>query len=104
MSGGNTGTVRRRMGSKAFPVRVLPLAPVRALPLARLLVLAFAIAVITTAQLAVDSNVQPSGPVAGVRGLRVLRTSMSSPEAIAGVIRTAVTGGYNTLMVQVRSR
>lgn len=66
--------------------------------------LALAIAVIKTAHSAADSSVQPSGPVAGVRGLWVLRTSMTSPEAIAGVIRTAVTGGYNTLMVQVRSR
>jgi uncharacterized lipoprotein YddW (UPF0748 family) len=29
---------------------------------------------------------------------------MTSPEAIAGVIRTAVVGGYNTLLVQVRGR
>ena len=92
------------MGSQVFPVRVFPLAPVRVPPLARVLVLALAIAVIKIAHSAADSNVQPPGPVAGVRGLWVLRTSMTSPEAIAGVIRTAVTGGYNTLMVQVRSR
>lgn len=39
-----------------------------------------------------------------VRGLWVLRTSMTSPDSIARVVRTAVTGGYNTLLVQVRSR
>ncbi|HUR22034.1 MAG TPA: family 10 glycosylhydrolase [Vicinamibacterales bacterium] len=66
--------------------------------------LAVAIAVITTAYSAADTSVPTSAPVAGVRGLWVLRTSMTSPEAIAGVVRTAVSGGYNTLLVQVRGR
>lgn len=39
-----------------------------------------------------------------VRGLWVLRTSLTSPERIAAVVRAATEGGYNTLLVQVRSR
>jgi len=38
------------------------------------------------------------------RGLWVLRTSLTSPTAIANVVRAATEGGYNTLLVQVRSR
>src|SRR5262245_47920953 len=34
----------------------------------------------------------------------VMRTALSSPESIANVIRTAETGGFNTLLVQVRGR
>lgn len=39
-----------------------------------------------------------------VRGLWVLRSSLTSPEKIQELIRTATSGGYNTLMVQVRGR
>jgi uncharacterized lipoprotein YddW (UPF0748 family) len=39
-----------------------------------------------------------------VRGLWVLRTSLTSPERIAELVRTATAGGYNTLLVQVRGR
>lgn len=39
-----------------------------------------------------------------VRGLWVLRTSLTSPERIDELVQTAVKGGYNTLLVQVRGR
>lgn len=39
-----------------------------------------------------------------VRGLWVLRSSLTSPQRIAELVRTATTGGYNTLLVQVRGR
>jgi uncharacterized lipoprotein YddW (UPF0748 family) len=39
-----------------------------------------------------------------VRGLWVLRSSITSPEKIHALVRTATEGGYNTLMVQVRGR
>lgn len=39
-----------------------------------------------------------------VRGLWVLRSTLTSPARITELIRTAVDGGYNTLMVQVRGR
>ncbi len=39
-----------------------------------------------------------------VRGLWVLRSSLASAERVDEVIRTAVDGGYNTLLVQVRGR
>ncbi|GMV22560.1 MAG: hypothetical protein AMXMBFR57_25090 [Acidimicrobiia bacterium] len=43
-------------------------------------------------------------PTQEVRGLWVLRTSMTSPERIQEVVTRAVSGGYNTLLVQVRGR
>lgn len=39
-----------------------------------------------------------------VRGLWVLRSSLTSPQRIAELVRTATAGGYNTLLVQVRGR
>lgn len=39
-----------------------------------------------------------------VRGLWVLRSSLTSPQRIAELVRTAAAGGYNTLLVQVRGR
>jgi uncharacterized lipoprotein YddW (UPF0748 family) len=39
-----------------------------------------------------------------VRGLWVLRTSLSSARSIDAVVRTAESSGFNTLMVQVRGR
>ncbi|MDA1307668.1 MAG: family 10 glycosylhydrolase, partial [Acidobacteria bacterium] len=39
-----------------------------------------------------------------VRGLWVLRSSLASADRVDEVIRTAVDGGYNTLLVQVRGR
>jgi uncharacterized lipoprotein YddW (UPF0748 family) len=43
-------------------------------------------------------------PPAETRALWVLRTSMSSPQAINAMIRTAHDNGFNTLLVQVRGR
>jgi uncharacterized lipoprotein YddW (UPF0748 family) len=39
-----------------------------------------------------------------VRGLWVVRSAMTSPQRIDELVRTAVSGGYNTLLVQVRGR
>lgn len=39
-----------------------------------------------------------------VRGLWVLRSSLTSPETIAELVGIASAGGYNTLLVQVRGR
>jgi uncharacterized lipoprotein YddW (UPF0748 family) len=39
-----------------------------------------------------------------VRALWVTRTTLSSPSAIADMVRTAQSGGFNTLLVQVRAR
>ena len=70
----------------------------------RVVALALAIAIVSSTQPAARAGSQRTGPVAQVRGLWVLRTSMTSPQQIARVIRTAVAGGYNTLLVQVRGR
>lgn len=64
----------------------------------------FALALVATAHLGAGQEQKRVDPLPGVRGLWVLRTSMTSPDAIAGVVRAAVGGGYNTLLVQVRSR
>ncbi|NQW02779.1 MAG: family 10 glycosylhydrolase [Acidobacteria bacterium] len=39
-----------------------------------------------------------------VRGLWVLRSTLTSPQRIAELVRTAAAGGYDTLLVQVRGR
>lgn len=39
-----------------------------------------------------------------VRGLWVLRSTLTTPAKISELVRTAVDGGYNTLIVQVRGR
>src|SRR3989304_10464681 len=41
---------------------------------------------------------------AETRGLWVLRTSLTSPESIATLVRSAHDHGFNTLFVQVRGR
>src|SRR5688572_63920 len=54
-----------------------------------------------------DSRVQAQrdAPASSeVRGLWVLRTSLNSPKSIESVIRAAESGGFNTLLVQVRGR
>jgi len=43
-------------------------------------------------------------PVTETRALWVLRTSLTSPESIATLVRTAREHGFNTLLVQVRGR
>lgn len=42
--------------------------------------------------------------VAEVRGLWVLRSSLTSPQSIASLVRSARASGFNTLFVQVRGR
>jgi len=51
-------------------------------------------------------RVRAQAPEAGVetRALWVLRTSLTSPASISGLVRTAKEQGFNTLLVQVRGR
>jgi uncharacterized lipoprotein YddW (UPF0748 family) len=53
---------------------------------------------------AASSGSAPQVPSQEVRGLWVLRTSLTSSASIQEVVTRAVDGGYNTLMVQVRGR
>lgn len=46
----------------------------------------------------------PARQVEEVRGLWVLRSTLTTPARITELVRTAVDGGYNTLIVQVRGR
>jgi uncharacterized lipoprotein YddW (UPF0748 family) len=55
----------------------------------------------TTAALLV---VSPSAATPEVRALWVVRTSLTSPAAIATMVASAKAGGFNTLLVQVRGR
>ena len=43
-------------------------------------------------------------PAAEVRALWVIRTTLTSPSAIATMVSSAKAGGFNTLLVQVRGR
>lgn len=45
-----------------------------------------------------------TSPFPEVRGLWVVRFSLTSPEAVRAVVRRAEEGGFNTLLVQVRGR
>jgi uncharacterized lipoprotein YddW (UPF0748 family) len=47
---------------------------------------------------------RPRAAAADVRGLWVLRTSLTSPASIAAMVKAASDGGFNTLLVQVRGR
>ena len=47
---------------------------------------------------------ESGGEIAEVRALWVLRTSLTSPESIAVLVRSAKEHGFNTLFVQVRGR
>jgi len=72
-------------------------------PLARYVVLVLAAGLLA---LGGQTSVAPVGAqaVAETRGLWVLRSSLTSPQRIAELVRTATAGGYNTLLVQVRGR
>jgi uncharacterized lipoprotein YddW (UPF0748 family) len=59
-----------------------------------------AVAAITAALVVVS----PSAAVDEVRALWVVRTSLTSPAAIATMVASAKAGGFNTLLVQVRGR
>jgi uncharacterized lipoprotein YddW (UPF0748 family) len=60
-------------------------------------------ACLLTVLLNATSDAAPARP-AETRALWVLRTSLSSPESIKAMIRTAHENGFNTLLVQVRGR
>lgn len=47
---------------------------------------------------------QPAPPVNEVRALWVVRYTLTSPEKIRKMVESAVLGGFNTLIVQVRGR
>jgi uncharacterized lipoprotein YddW (UPF0748 family) len=46
----------------------------------------------------------PPPPNTDIRGMWVLRTTLVSRESIAAMVRDAASGGFNTLLVQVRGR
>jgi uncharacterized lipoprotein YddW (UPF0748 family) len=46
----------------------------------------------------------PEAAASETRGLWVVRTSLSSPDRIAAMVRAAERGGFNTILVQVRGR
>jgi uncharacterized lipoprotein YddW (UPF0748 family) len=50
------------------------------------------------------SSVAPAGAEEEIRALWVLRTSLTTPEHIATLVRSARDHGFNTLLVQVRGR
>jgi len=52
----------------------------------------------------ISPDVSAVAPASEVRALWVLRTSLTSPESIATLVRTAKDHGFNTLFVQVRGR
>jgi len=50
------------------------------------------------------SHATSEQPASETRALWVLRTSLTSPDSIAALVRTARDAGFNTLLVQVRGR
>jgi uncharacterized lipoprotein YddW (UPF0748 family) len=51
--------------------------------------------------------IRPAAPAAGaaeIRALWVVRTTLTSPEAVEAMVTTAQAAGFNTLLVQVRGR
>ena len=50
------------------------------------------------------SSKAPTGAKEEIRALWVLRTSLTTPEQIAALVRSARDNGFNTLLVQVRGR
>jgi len=62
---------------------------------------------ITTIVVALAATFHAQGDVASqprTRALWVTRTSLTTPEAVSQMVRTARAGGFNTLLVQVRGR
>jgi uncharacterized lipoprotein YddW (UPF0748 family) len=71
----------------------------------RLLAAAIAVAAcLASSDLSAVAPTQFTSPKAEVRALWVLRTSLTSPENIATLVRSAKEHGFNTLFVQVRGR
>lgn len=64
--------------------------------------ISFAVLVVMLGTWRPPTHAQPDD--VGVRGLWVLRSTLSSPARIDEVIQSAVDGGFNTLLVQVRGR
>lgn len=70
----------------------------------RYIVMTLAAGLLMSAGHTVVAPVRAATPLDEVRGLWVLRSSLTSPQRIAELVRTAAAGGYNTLLVQVRGR
>ncbi len=60
------------------------------------------VAIVVSTTLA--ASPQRASPAESVRGLWVPRSALVSPESIAAMVRAAESGGFNTLLVQVRGR
>ena len=57
------------------------------------------------ASVVVAAHVEPQTPTpVETRALWVTRQTLTSPEAVADMVRAAASGGFNTLLVQVRGR
>ena len=52
----------------------------------------------------ISAQTVPDASAADVRALWVTRSTLTSPEAITQMVRSAQAGGFNTLLVQVRGR
>ncbi len=63
-----------------------------------------AVSLLAGAGVRVQSADVPGATDDEVRGLWVLRTSLTSPQRISELVKIASSGGYNTLLVQVRGR
>ena len=74
--------------------------PPRAIPL--LVVLCASLAVLPVAARQAPKTTAPA--LTDVRGLWVLRTSLTSAKSITAMVSAAKAGGFNTLLVQVRGR
>jgi uncharacterized lipoprotein YddW (UPF0748 family) len=62
------------------------------------------LALVAMAVSSVGTRLPADGAPAEVRGLWVLRSSLSSPASIASLVRAAGSNGFNALFVQVRGR
>ena len=70
----------------------------------RVLALAIGLAVLSGSPAPMRAQAPASATNVETRGLWVTRTSLTSPAAIAALVRTAKDQGFNTLLVQVRGR
>jgi uncharacterized lipoprotein YddW (UPF0748 family) len=80
-------------------------APVRSAVVTLIVALgAFASAPLPTAATPPNAPISATAPSTEVRALWVVRTTLTSPSAIATLAASAKAGGFNTLLVQVRGR
>src|SRR5262245_50508392 len=81
---------------------VIRMRPPRALHLVVALVVSLAVWPVAAGQAVPKPAAAPD--LTDVRGLWVLRTSLTTPKSIAAMVAAAKSAGFNTLLVQVRGR